>query len=152
MTYQYRRIKYALGVTLAAAVCAASPAAARFELNPPQANGPQTTASTGVCSEVCSGGGYTPQITATSALAEPGARLPHNPRDRPAVPTGAQGAGHPAAPTVHVVAHDSGFHWGDAAIGAGAAIVLLLVTGLGARATATRRSRRLAQSGAGAAG
>jgi hypothetical protein len=84
----------------------------------------------GPCSEVCSGGagsyGSTSQLARTTD--ESGATLPH-------------GNATPAPTVVHVVTHSGGFDWGDAGIGAAAALVLLGI-GLTATRAATNSRRR----------
>jgi hypothetical protein len=51
-----------------------------------------------------------------------------------------------------MVRQDNGFDWGDAAIGAGGAITLVIVAAGGAYATRAHRVRRLSEHGANAAG
>jgi hypothetical protein len=164
MVRHHHRIAPAIALTLALA--AAAPASARPELNSPagtaQASAP---ASTNLCSEVCGAGGYTAAKQLAVASAERGATLPHNPRGRSEVLSGA-GSGSPSRtittggpngprsevvsgggysnpsgiPTViRVAAPSSGFHWGDAGIGAGGAIALLLLIGAVLGATNVRR-------------
>lgn len=72
--------------------------------------------STGPCSEVCSAGARS--YASLSA-----------PRGTVTVP--------PAA--VRVVSHPAGFHWGDAAIGAGVSLVLVAIGLTGVRAAASGR-------------
>jgi hypothetical protein len=78
------------------------------------------------CSEVCSGGAAIAQASGPSVPS--GAAIPHDPRPRSEVASG----GVAGSPTVVRVATTSGFHWGDAGIGAGGALALatFLVTGL----------------------
>ena len=75
----------------------------------------------GPCSEVCSGGGYEsvgpPSRTPRDSSAHDTARIP---------PAGGR------------VTDSAGFHWGDAGIGAGA-MLALIVLGLGGALTVTRR-------------
>jgi hypothetical protein len=75
-------------------------------------------ATTAPCGDVCSGHGYGPVNVSTRAI--PNVRPPG------------------AAPS-------SGFDWGDAGIGAGATIVLMLIGTGGALATTNRRGRRAHQ-------
>ena len=74
------------------------------------------------CSEVCSGGGYglvsQPSRTPDDSSAYHTARIP---------PT-----------AVRVVTASAGFHWGDAGIGAGGMLALIVI-GLGGALTLTRR-------------
>jgi hypothetical protein len=115
MLRHYHRIAPAIALTLALA--AAAPASAKFELNPVAGTQTQSSspASTSVCSEVCSAGGY----------------------------------GNPGAPSkvVRVVAPSSGFHWGDAGIGAGGAFALTMLA-LGGVLAATNTRRRASRSSA----
>lgn len=164
MVRHHHRTTAAIALTLALA--AAAPASARHELNSPsgtaQASAP---ASTNLCSEVCGAGGYTAVKQLAVASAEQGATLPHNPRGSSEVLSGA-GSGSPSStvtsrgsngprsevvsgggysnpsgvPTVvRVVAPSGGFHWGDAGIGAGGAIAMLLLIGAVLGATNVRR-------------
>ena len=106
-----QRIKSALAATLALSAIAASPAAARPAVYSPPGSD-SGTAST--CSEVCSGVGYsTPAHDTTS---------------------------HSVAASSTATSGD-GFDWGDAAIGAGGAVVILLVGAGGVRVAALRRTR-----------
>ena len=75
----------------------------------------------GPCSDVCSGGGY-------GSVGPP----PRTPRDPSAHDTAK------IPPAVWRVTDSAGFHWGDAAIGAGA-MLALIVLGLGGGLTLTRR-------------
>jgi hypothetical protein len=79
----------------------------------------------GPCSEVCSGGGY--------GLAGPASRTPGGPR-----------AGHTARtlPPGRAVTGSAGFHWGDAAIGAGG-MLAAIVLGIGGALTLIRRNHRI---------
>lgn len=74
------------------------------------------------CSEVCSGGGY-------GLVSQPS----RTPDDSGAYRT----ARIPPAP-VRVVTASAGFHWGDAGIGAGGMLALIVI-GLGGALTLTRR-------------
>ena len=158
--------RIALAIALTVALAAAAPASAR-----PARDSPAVTAhvsapaSSNLCSEVCTAGGYTAVTPLAVASAERGATLPHNPRGRSEVVSGAasgsqsstftsrgsngprsevvSGAGYrnpSGIPTVvRVVAPSGGFHWGDAGIGAGGAIAMLLVIGAVLGATNVRR-------------
>jgi hypothetical protein len=163
MVRHHHRI--ALAVALIAALAAAAPASAKpgpyqrltsVELSTP--------ASTNLCSEVCSGRGYTAGASGPVASAELGAKLPHDPTSRAqlliaanairpvahASSTGPRsevvsggGYGNPSAAStiVRVVAPAPGFHWGDAGIGAGGAIATLLLLAGGFVAVSSIRSR-----------
>ena len=150
-------------VALAVALAAAAPASARLELNPvpgaaTPAPGPRITspwqlvnaahtqqsrvATTGPCSEVCSGGGYGSANQAAVTAASAGAALPHDPRPRSEVVSGG-GYGTPnVRPTAVRVAHPSdSFDWGDAGIGAGGALALTMLTAGSVLATTNTRRR-----------
>jgi hypothetical protein len=146
------------GVALALALAAsAAPAGARpFDLN---ANGsevpaglagmspsqpaatststqPRTRiADTGPCSEACSGGGYGSRVTrpaATPTSTGPGSDVSStNGYDFTRVP----------ATVVRTVSGDSGFDWGDAGIGAGGALGLMLAATGGTLLLAHRRTQ-----------
>jgi hypothetical protein len=138
MIHARHRASSTLAVTLALLAGAAAPAMAVPDLNPilaPSQTRSSTAASTSPCSEVCSGGGYgivSHRVVTSATL----------PAARP----------HASQPTVvRVVTHSSGFDWGDAAIGAGGAIIFVLVAFGGARATATRRAHPLGENPASAA-
>jgi hypothetical protein len=164
MVRYHHRIAPAIALTVALA--AAAPASARPARTSPavtaQASAPT---SANPCSEVCGAGGYTAVTPLSVASAERGATLPHNPRGRSEAAAGA-GSGSPSStiasrgsngprsevvsgggysnpsgsPTVvRVVAPSGGFHWGDAGIGAGGAIAVLLLTGAVLGATNVRR-------------
>jgi hypothetical protein len=91
--------------------------------------------STQLCSEVCSNGGYGTH----------GQSLPTG----TAVVRHTQGRGQTliadtvTAPAVHAVSNDSGFHWGDAGIGAGTVLTLTLL-GLGGAFALAHRQRKVA--------
>ncbi len=124
MIRHHDRIARAAALALALTAIAASPASA----TPPPA-------STGPCSEVCSGGGYSPgasRQTSTPTSTGPGSDVSStNGYDFARVP-----------PTVvRIVSGDSGFDWGDAGIGAGAALGLMLAATGGALLLAHRRTQ-----------
>jgi hypothetical protein len=130
-----------------------------------------THTGTGPCSEVCSAGGYGSVSQPAVSQARTGAALPHDPRSRAvALASNGQGSlnvttrtptttatcgdvcsgrgyGPVSAPAtvVRVVAPGSGFDWGDAGIGAGGAIVLVLIGTGAALATTSRRGRSAQQ-------
>jgi hypothetical protein len=121
---------------------------------------------TGPCSEVCSGAGYNP-TGLPSLIDEAGARLPHNSRSRSLAPLntqitslaeiqqGAEKAGlHPGvfspaeavgtpSIVVRATAPNDGFDWGDAGIGAGGALALMLIGVGGVLALTNHRNHRV---------
>ena len=97
-------------------------------------------ANTGPCSEACSGAGYGPtvrRLAITSTSTGPGSDVSStNGYDLARVP-----------PTlVQTVRRDSGFDWGDASIGAGAAVGLMLAATGGTLLLAHRRTQSRAAS------
>jgi hypothetical protein len=76
---------------------------------------PSTPSSTNLCSEVCSGYATAAPTPGAGASAELGARLPHDPRD------------HAPMLSARPSATAGGFHWGDAGIGAGGAVALMVL-------------------------
>jgi hypothetical protein len=98
--------------------------------NPDNQTATAATTYAGPCSEICSGGagsyGSTSQLARTPDKSR--ATLPH-------------GTASPAPTVVRVVTHAGGFDWGDAGIGAGAALVLLGI-GLTATRAATNGRKR----------
>ena len=122
---QPQRIKSVLAATLALSAVAASPAAARPVMDPPSSSRAGTASP---CTEVCSGGGYSTAPHAQLGPAYQIATPAHN------TPSHLVAASSP-------VASGDGFDWGDAAIGAGGAAVILLVGAGGVRAAALRRTR-----------
>lgn len=120
----YRQLLPAVAVILAL-VGVASASARPIDAPPSGANASSHTPP-GLCSEVCSRGAAVAQAAVPSAPS--GAAIPHDPRPRSEVASG----GVAASPTVVRVATTSGFHWGDAGIGAGGAFALatFLVMGL----------------------
>jgi hypothetical protein len=129
-----------------------------------------TPASTGPCSEVCSGGAgsYGPVSQPPWTNQDAGARLPHDPRPRSAalatssdrslnvatrtlatpVSCGDVCSGHGYGPVdtpatiVRVVAPQGGFDWGDAGIGAGSTLILIAIGVAGTRAATGRAPYR----------
>jgi hypothetical protein len=133
MIHNRNRISATLAVTLALLAGAAVPAMARPDVNlaptAPQTQ-PSTPGSTNLCSEVCFGGGrgfVQHQVGTSAALSS---TRPHTSQP----------------PVARVVIQSTGFDWGDAAIGAGGAIVLVLVALGGGRIAMTHRTRPLAES------
>jgi hypothetical protein len=143
MAYHHRTATLALALALAAGI----PAAASAQ----QPGQPGSPATPSPCSEVCSGGGYTSGTSTTTCpyslpvilndLGNPGPCSevcsgcgygPVNPPSR----TPDHSSAYP--PHVRIVTQGAGFHWGDAGIGAGG-MLALIVTGLGGALTLTRR-------------
>ena len=137
MAYHHRTATIALALALAAGV----PTAAAAQ----QPGQPSSPATGSPCSEVCSGGGYGPGTSTTS----PAYSLPvilndlGNPAPCSEVCSGGgYGSVSQPSPTPgHVVAHSAGFDWGDAGIGAGGMLALIVI-GLGGALTLTRRRNR----------
>jgi hypothetical protein len=106
--------------------------------NPDEQTPPQATVDSGPCSEVCSGDGYG---FGNSSSAESGAQLPHNPLAGTGLlseqANGLVAAAHTPA-VVHVTAPSGGFDWGDAGVGAGGMLALILI-GVGGVLTVARR-------------
>ncbi|MEA2160018.1 MAG: hypothetical protein QOD66_2398 [Solirubrobacteraceae bacterium] len=172
MVRHHHRTMPAIALTLALA--GASSASARLELNPPpSAAQPSAAVSTKLCSEVCGAGGYTAAIPQTAALAATGAALAHDPRPRSQAISGAASASRISTiassrstgprsevvsgggytnpsyvPTVvRVAAPTGGFDWGDAGIGAGGALAMMILIGgfVGATNVRHRATRSTAQ-------
>jgi hypothetical protein len=146
MIRHHERIVRAAALTLALTAIAASPALARpadgYGPSPsrpaatPTSTQPRSAiANTGPCSEACSGGGYGPKVSSTATTPTstgPGSDVSStNGYDLARVP--------PTA--VRVISGDSGFDWGDAGIGAGAALGLVLAATGGALLLAHRRTQ-----------
>jgi hypothetical protein len=130
--------------------------------NPDEQTTTLATANPGPCSEVCSGGAgsYGSVSQGSRPPAESGPTQPHSGRPRPSARSetqtlslaGIQRSGVQAGlqrlsstastpPTVvRVVTHNGGFHWGDAGIGAGGILAVVLI-GLAAAITLTHRRR-----------
>jgi hypothetical protein len=108
--------------------------------NPDQQTVTGATTPAGPCSEVCSGGGYGYVTPLFSTGNQTGATLPHDPRPRPTVLSTAYNTTSTPA-TVVRVAPDGSFDWGDAGIGAGAALVLVAIGLAGTRAATNSRKR-----------
>ncbi|MGZ6565399.1 MAG: hypothetical protein ACXVHB_29110 [Solirubrobacteraceae bacterium] len=117
-------------LTRAEAAIAATHGSALVRPNADQQTATAATTYPGPCSEICSGGagsyGSTSQLARTPDKS--GATLPH-------------GNVNPAPTVVRVVTHPGGFDWGDAGIGAAAALVLIGI-GLTATRAATNTRRR----------
>ena len=158
MIRHHQRIARAAALTLALTAIAASPASA----TPPPA-------SPGPCSEACSGDGYGPgpsRPAATPTNTQPRLKIA-NPgpcsevcsgsgydsrASRPAATPTTIGPGSDVSSTngydfarvpptvVRIVSGDSGFDWGDAGIGAGAALGLMLAATGGTLLLAHRRT------------
>ena len=159
MIRHHERIARAAALTLALAAIAASPASA----TPPPA-------SLGLCSEVCSGGGYGPgpsqpaatptstqapsKIANTGPCSEACSGGGYGPTvSRPAATPTSTGPGSDVSSTngydfarvpptvVRLIPGDSGFDWSDAGIGAGAALGLMLAAIGGTLLLAHRRTQ-----------
>jgi hypothetical protein len=112
------------------AAIAATHGSAPVRANPDQQTATAATTYRGPCSEICSGsaGSYGSTGQPARTPVQGGATLPHDTAS--------------LAPTVvRVVPHSGGFDWGDAGIGAAAALVLLGI-GLAATRAATTGRRR----------
>jgi hypothetical protein len=142
-----------------------SPASTAVRPNPDEQIATASATSTGPCSEVCSGAGYS--STGLASSIESGAISAHYSRPRPLAPSktritspaeiqqGAEQAGlHPgvfgpteAAATPSIVvratAPNDGFDWGDAGIGAGGALALMLIGVGGVLALTNHRNHRV---------
>jgi hypothetical protein len=144
MAYHHRLATIAVTLALAAGV----PAAAAAQ----QPAHPGSPATGSPCSEVCSGGGYGPGTSTTTSPAYSWPIILNhlgnqgNPAPCSEVCSGGgYGTGSPPSPTatitptaVRVVTQSAGFDWGDAGIGAGGMLVLIVI-GLGGALTLTRR-------------
>lgn len=144
MIHQHQRFWTALAATLALSASAASPSFASIGLIPSAPSSHPSSASTTLCSEVCVGAGY----GSTAAAATNGATLAHDPRPRSIATVSRVDVRRTHPATVR----DVGIDGGDAAIGAGVTIALLLGVAGGVHAIATRRGRRLADPHASPAG
>jgi hypothetical protein len=158
MTRHHNRLVRAAALTLALTAVAAAPAlASPAHASPgpcseacsgggygtglsrpaatPTSTQPRQIASTGPCSEVCSGRGYGSRVTrpaATPTSSGPGSEVSStNGYDFARVP----------ATVVRTSSGDSGFDWGDAGIGAGAALGLMLAATGGTLLLAHRRTQ-----------
>lgn len=137
--------RYLRSVALAAAtvllLSGPAMAAGLFEPHVAQTQStPTHVQSANLCSEVCLSGlavrhvavGATPSPTLCSEVCDSARAGTHVGIDRP---------------LAAVSSHGNSFDWGDAAIGAGAAIVLMLVIAVGVRHTVNRRTHpRLAKA------
>ena len=122
---QPRRMKSALAAALALSAIAASSAAARPAVySPPSSD----SGAASTCTEVCSGGGYSTAPHAQLGPAHKTATPAHNTTSQSVAASSSAASG-------------DGFDWGDAVIGAGGAVVVLLVGAGGVRAVALRRTR-----------
>jgi hypothetical protein len=136
----HHRITPTVALTLALAATAA-PVAAADPQPLAQAEAAIANASThsqpssGLCSEACSGHGYSTVHLTTATPASTGPRSE-------VVSGGGYGPVSAPATVVRVVVPSSGFDWGDAGIGAGSILVLI---GLGGVLAATNRRGRQTQ-------
>lgn len=106
--------------------------------NPDEQTANAATTYSGPCSEVCSGGAgsYGPATQPSATHGHAVAAL------RPSgLGIGADSAASAPRRTVRVATRTSGFHWGDAAIGAAASLLLLAIGLTGARAATNSRKR-----------
>jgi len=146
----------------AATIAASSQSSTPVRPNPDEQTMSGAAADAAPCSEVCSGGAgsYGSVSQGSRPPTESGAILPHSGRPRPSarsetqtltlaeiqrrdVQAGLQRLSSTAStpPTVvRVVTHNGGFHWGDAGIGAGGILAVVLI-GLAAAITLTHRRR-----------
>ena len=123
-----------IGVVLALALAsAASASASQVDLNTNGSEVPAATASTQTTSHETTNAA-TPFVQAASARVAHQLAARDTARHSAIVST-------PAA-IVHVTAGDSGFDWGDAAIGAGGGIALTMIGLAAALAASQRRARR----------
>jgi hypothetical protein len=97
--------------------------------NPDELIVTSVTASSGTCSEVCSGG----------AARESGAALPHDPRPRSVAVPSLYNESRTVPTVVRIPGHNGGFRWDDAGIGAAFALV---VVGLGVAGACVGRPAR----------
>jgi len=109
--------------------------------NPDEQTANAATTYSGPCSEVCSGGAgsYGPATQPSATHGHPVAGLR---------PSGADSAAVAPRRAVRVATHTSGFHWGDAAIGAAVSLLLLAIGLTGARAATNSRKRHTREQGA----
>jgi hypothetical protein len=120
--HYHRRLLPAVAVTLA--LVGVSSASAR-PIDPPWSGAsPSSHTVPSPCSEVCSGGASVAQAAVPSAPS--GATIPPD-----AWVGSVASGGVVASPAVARVATSSGFHWGDAGIGAGGALALATLLGTG---------------------
>lgn len=167
----HHRLASALTLALALAAAAPAYARLELNPQAATVPAASTPVSTNLCSEVCGSAGYNsatgaalahdprPRSVALAGDPSAGAALPHDPRARVVALAGGAAAGgnvpirsevvssggyaNPAAPAtvVRVVHHDNGFDWGDAGVGAGGAIALMLLLGAGALGAVSLRRR-----------
>jgi hypothetical protein len=142
MIHPRHHIRSVLAVTLALAAGAATTAAADYL--PHQSVGSESQGNRSVCSEACSYGGYTYGYTPPHMRGEQAPGVGHGVQI-PGLGRGglAAGRGRSHQTTSAATARSAdGFDWGDAAIGAGGAIVIMSLAAGGARASVTRRRRQ----------
>jgi hypothetical protein len=154
MIRNYHRTATVVALTLALTAGAAAAASATSNLGFSEPSGPQITsqarlvnlepsrpntlASTSLCSETCSGGGYRSVNTAATDQTYTGPRSE-------VVSGGGYKTDTVPATVVRVVAAHSSFDWGDAGIGAGAAVALIGIGLAGTRAATNSRTPRTRQ-------
>ncbi len=134
MTTTHRII---IGVVLALALASGSASARQFDLNTNGSEVPVATASTQTTS-------HDTTKAANPLVQAANARVAHQLAARDTARHSAI-VGTPAA-IVHVTAGDSGFDWGDAAIGAGGGIALTMIGLAAALAASQRRTRRASRA------
>ena len=155
MAYHHRIAAIALALAPAGGVPAAGAAQ--------QPAKPSSPASPSPCSEVCSGGGYGSGTSSTTQptysdpmilnyLGNQGNPAPcsevcsgggYGLLSQPRLTPGDSSAYHTSPTAAHVVTPSVGFHWGDAGIGAGGMLALIVI-GLGGALTLThRRNQRI---------
>ncbi len=179
MIRNYHRTATVVALTLALTAGAAAAASATSNLGFSEPSGPQITsqarlinlepsrpntlASTSLCSETCSGGGYRSVNTAATDQTYTGPRSEvvsgggygsvntaatdqtyTGPRSE-VVSGGGYKTDSVPATVVRVVAAHSSFDWGDAGIGAGAAVPLIGIGLAGTRAATNSRTSRTRQ-------
>ena len=155
MAHYHRTAAIILALGLAAGV----PAAAAAQQPATQSS----PASPSPCSEVCSGGGYG---SGTSTTTQPTYSVPiilnnlgnqgdpapcsevcsgggYGLLSQPRLTPGDSSAHHTSPIAAHVVTPSVGFHWGDAGIGAGGMLALIVVGLGGALTLARRRNQRI---------
>jgi hypothetical protein len=110
--------------------------------NPDQQTATGATADSGPCSEVCSGGArsYGSASLRSRTPDDSGATLPHDSRPRWLAAPSLYSAPDSPPAAVRRPTHNGGFHWGDAGIGAGGMLAVVLI-GLGGAFTLTHRRR-----------
>jgi hypothetical protein len=154
MIHHHRRGRHALGITLALAAIAATPASARPIEYATQSATTHAQSGTSVCSEACSGAGYaktsvgsyTTMLNPSSPSAEIGAKLPHNPTPHTVIVSSHGGAISEGTRQAAVNPRAGSSDTSDTGLAAAGAVLVLLVAAGGAYATGSHRGRRAAES------